>query len=173
MCTLGGGDFFQMGLENSLYKKKKYKSQTKNDFDCNFYNLSLLILHPNNFLVFCICILVFHGIHSPFHPQIYYFLWGLKVSSNLVARNWENFKFWGTFCIGQTQFPFWERRGRPFSFMKPSMTNHVSSRKVDGKIIFFMCIRCFSLLLRNFLFENFLSTHVSIQTLKKVFTIVW
>ena len=27
--TLGGGDFFQVGLENSMYKNSEYKSQTK------------------------------------------------------------------------------------------------------------------------------------------------
>ena len=29
MCTLGGGDFFQMGLENSLYKKKNTNLKQK------------------------------------------------------------------------------------------------------------------------------------------------
>ena len=27
--TLDGGDFFQVGLENSMYKNSEYKSQTK------------------------------------------------------------------------------------------------------------------------------------------------
>ena len=60
------------------------------------------------------------------------------------------------------------------SSIKSSMTNHVNSRIVDGKIICFMFIyHLLSLLLGNFLFENFLSVQVSTQTLKKVFTIIW
>ena len=38
--TLGGGDFFQVGLENSMYKNSEYKSQTKK-----------MILIPNIFFV--------------------------------------------------------------------------------------------------------------------------
>ena len=54
------------------------------------------------------------------------------------------------------------------------MTNHVNSRTVDVKIICFMCLcQLFSFLLGNILFKNFLSVQVSIQILKKVFTIVW
>ena len=54
------------------------------------------------------------------------------------------------------------------------MKNHVNSRIVDGKIICFMCVcKLFSLLLEDFLFENFRSVQVSIEALKKVFTIVW
>ena len=50
--TLGDGDFFQVGLENSLYKKYSITiSNTKNDFNCNFCKLSLLVAYPNNFLV--------------------------------------------------------------------------------------------------------------------------
>ena len=47
--------------------------------------------------------------------------------------------FLGSFCIGGTEF-FWGERGtRPFSSIKPSMTNHVNSRMVAGKI---MCESC-------------------------------
>ena len=38
--TLGGGDFFQVELENSIYKNSEYKSQTKKT-----------ILIPNIFFV--------------------------------------------------------------------------------------------------------------------------
>ena len=58
--------------------------------------------------------------------------------------------------------------------IKSSMTNHLNSKIVDGKIICFMFIYyLLSLLLGNFLFEDFLSVQVSTQTLKKVFTIIW
>ena len=63
------------------------------------------------------------------------------------------------------------------SSIKPSMTNHanhVNPRTVDGKITCFMyACQPFTLLLGNFLFENFPSVQVSIETLKKVFTTVW
>ena len=71
--TLGGGEFFQVGLENSLYKKNsEYESQAKKekDSDCNFYNFSLLVPYPDKFLVVCICIPIFHGIYSPY-PQMF------------------------------------------------------------------------------------------------------
>ena len=67
--TLGGGDFFQVGLENSLYKKKmKTNLKQKTDSNCYFSNLSILVPYPNNFLIVCICILIFHGLYSP-SPQ--------------------------------------------------------------------------------------------------------
>ena len=63
------------------------------------------------------------------------------------------------------------RGARPSASIKPSMTN---SRIADGKIIYFMCAcKLFPLLLENFLFENFLSVQVSVETVKKVFSIVW
>ena len=34
----------------------------KNDSNCNLYYFSLLVPCPNNFLVVCLCILIFHGI---------------------------------------------------------------------------------------------------------------
>ena len=71
--TLDGGDFFQVGLENSLKTKC-----TENDSDFNLYNFSLLFPCPNNFLLLvCICILISHGIYSPPLLTIF-FLWGLK-----------------------------------------------------------------------------------------------
>ena len=66
------------------------------------------------------------------------------------------------------------RGARPSASIKPSMTNHANSRIADGKIIYFMCAcKLFPLLLENFLFENFLSVQVSVDTVKKVFSIVW
>ena len=38
----------------------------KNDSDCNFYHFSpLLVPYPNNFLVACLCILIFNGVYPP------------------------------------------------------------------------------------------------------------
>ena len=58
--------FFQIKLENSLYKISEYKSQAKkkNDSDCNFSIFSLLVSCPNEFLVVRICILIFHSIYQ-------------------------------------------------------------------------------------------------------------
>ena len=93
----------------------------------------------------------------------------------LVARDWEDFKF-------LEDLLYWERpifffgRGMLDHFLpiKQSMTNHVNSRTVDRKIICFMCAwSIFTLLLGNFLFKNFLSMQVSIESPKKVFTTVW
>ena len=73
-----------------------YKFQTKNnDFNRNFYNFLLLVPCPNNFLVLCICIPIFHGIYSTQSTQKYCLLCGLKMFSYLAARNWENFKLLG------------------------------------------------------------------------------
>ena len=93
------------------------KRKKKKDFDCNFYHVSLLVPYPNKFLVVCLCILSFHDIHKYLfvYPQIFFLYWGeLK------------------FFLGE--------RARPFSSIKPSMTNYVNSRIVDGTIICFMCI---------------------------------
>ena len=54
-------------------KKKKKKKEKKNDSDCNFYYFSLLVTYPNKFVVVCICIVILHGIYSPYPPKI--FLW--------------------------------------------------------------------------------------------------
>ena len=37
----------------------------KNDSDCNLYYFSILVPYPNNFLVPCLCILIFHGVYPP------------------------------------------------------------------------------------------------------------
>ena len=43
----------------------------KNDSDCNFYHVPLLVPYPNNFLVVCICILIFHGLYFPTHKYFF------------------------------------------------------------------------------------------------------
>ena len=116
--------------------------QTKNCIDrflygCNFCHFSFLFPCPNKFLVVCLCILIFHGIYPPNHK---YFFVGLKCFSYLVARGWENFKFLGDLLYWGELIFFLGEGSRPFCSIKPSMTNHVNSRIVDGKIICFMCI---------------------------------
>ena len=173
---LGGNwHFFQVGLQNSLYKKivnKYLKQKRNNDSDCNFYDFSLLLPQPNKFVVVCICIVIFHGIHSPLPTNI--FLWGAKYFFVSCSQGLGILQSsWGPSALGGPNFLFQRRGARPFSSIKPSMTNHVNSRTVDGKIICFKCAcKLFKLLLCNFLFENFLSLQVSIETPKKVFTTV-
>ena len=113
----------------------------KNDSDSNFYNFSLLVPYPNNFLLVCICILIFHGIYPlPPPTNIYIFCGVYNFFSCLVARGWENFKFLGDLLRRGDLIPFLGERSTPFSSIKPSMTNHANSRIVDGKIIGFMCV---------------------------------
>ena len=58
---------------NANLKQKKKKK----DFDCNFYNFSLLVTYLNKFLIVCICILIIHGIYSlyPLHSLRIFRLW--------------------------------------------------------------------------------------------------
>ena len=75
---LGGDDFFQVGLENSLYKNSEFDfSNKKDDSDCISYIFSLLVTYPKNFLVASIFILVFHGIYS-FSPSTNIFFMGAE-----------------------------------------------------------------------------------------------
>ena len=137
----------------------------KTDSDCKFYDFSLLVPYPNNLLVVCVYILIFHGIYSP--PANIFFV-GLKIFFVSCSQGLGKFQIsLGPSVLGGTNILFWEV-GRTFSSTKLSMTNHVKLRIVYGKIICFMCVcELFSLLVENFSFENFLSVQVSIQTLKK------
>ena len=99
---------------NSQYCITNFK-QKINDSNCNFYNFLLLVPCPNNFLVLCICILIFHGIYSTQSTQKYCLLCGLKIFSYLAARNWQNFKLLGTFCIGGPNFLFGREEASSFS----------------------------------------------------------
>ena len=52
------GVFFSSGTWNSVYKNSEYKSQTnkqKNDFDCNFVILIILIVILTKINFVCIC----------------------------------------------------------------------------------------------------------------------
>ena len=136
---------------NLKKKRKKRKKERKNYSNCNFHHFSLLVPWPNNFLVVCLCILIFHGI-----VNLNFFL---SCSQGLVKFQMP----WDVLCWGTLR-----------TSIKPSMINHVNLRIVEGKIICFMCV-CyfFSLLVEDFLLENFLSILVSIQKFKKMFTIIW
>ena len=64
-----------------------------------------------------------------------------KFFSYIVARGWENFKFLGGLLYwGDIIYFLGDGRAKPFLSIKSSMTNHINSRIVDGKIICFMCV---------------------------------
>ena len=87
--TLGRGDFFRWDLKTPCIKNSEYKSQAKkNDSDCNFYNFSLLVPYPNKFLVVCICIVIFHGIFSPYLQIFFLSVELIFFFSYLEARGW-------------------------------------------------------------------------------------
>ena len=82
--TLGGGDIFQVVLENSLYKKSEYESQTKkiipfvNSTVCHFsFPTSQVYGSPYLYPCFSWYIFPTNGIYSPYTlPQI---SWGSSV----------------------------------------------------------------------------------------------
>ena len=95
MGTLGGSDFFQVGLEND----REYEFKQKNDSDCYFYNFSILVPYTNKFLV----VYIFHGIYSSPPHYKYFFCEGQFSFSCLVARGWKDSYFLGgSFCFGRT-----------------------------------------------------------------------
>ena len=114
-------------------------SSKKKDFDCNFYNFSLLVPYPNKFVVVCICIINFHGIFTSLPTNIF-FVGGAKFFFVSCSKGLGIFQIsWGPSLLGGPNFLFGIGGTRPFSSIKPSITNHVDSKTVDGKIICFMC----------------------------------
>ena len=79
--------------------------------------------------------------NTPLYPKIF-FLWGGKFFSCLVARDWEDFKFLWDLLYWGDLISFLEEAG--------------------------ILIENFNLI-GNFLAENFLSVHVSIETFKSVY----
>ena len=75
---------------------------------------------------------------TPSYPQII-FLWRAKFFLSVAARAWEYFKFLGGLLYWGVLISFLEKEATSFSSIMPSMTNHVNSKTVDGKIICFMC----------------------------------
>ena len=163
--------FFQVGLENSLCKYVNMNTNLKQKVSLVVIStISHLVPYPNNFLAVCICVLIFHGIYSTPTPPTNISFMGANFFLS-CSKGLGKFQIsWGPLVLGGPNFLF----GRKVFFsLKPSMANHVNLRKVNGKLICFMCVcQLFSLLLGNFQFENFLFVQVSIQTLKKVFTVV-
>ena len=132
--------FFRWDLKTPYVKNSEHESQDlkqKNDSDCNFYNSSFFVPYHNNLLVVYICILIFHGIYSPLTKKI--FCRGRGTFLCLVATSWEDFKFVGNLLYWEDLISFLGEGTMLCSSIKPPMTNRVNSRRVDGKIICFMC----------------------------------
>ena len=94
-CFSGGTWALPTYIKNSEYESQTNK---KNDSDCYCYHFSLLVPYPNNFLIVCLCILIFHGIYLP--PTHKYFFCGAKKFFHILwlgAVKISNFL--GTFCI--------------------------------------------------------------------------
>ena len=92
-----------------------YDLKQKNDSNCNFCNFSLSVPYSNNFLEVCICILIFHGIHSSL-THIHFFVrgkgvGGKKIFRVFVARGWENFKFLGDLLYWEDLISFLREGG--------------------------------------------------------------
>ena len=90
IITLGGGDFFYEGLENANTNLKQ-----KN------YGLNYFGPLPNNFLVVCICTLIFHDIESPLPTNIIY-KGAKKFFLILQLGSEKSSYFLVKFCIGGT-----------------------------------------------------------------------
>ena len=71
--------------------------------------------------------------------MIYIVSWGIKLFLYCVIRGWKNIRFLG----GTFVFKGLRGRSRPFSSIKPSITNHVNSRIVDDKNMFHVCMLTF------------------------------
>ena len=72
--TLGRFIFSRWDLKILCLKKWTWISNKKSDCVCNFYHFSFLVPYPSNFLVVCLCSLIFHGIY----PTRKYFFVGLN-----------------------------------------------------------------------------------------------
>ena len=151
--------------------------QKKNDSDCNFYNFSLLVPNPNNLLVVCLCISIFHGIFTPAKKISLFFSVWLKQFFASCSQGLEKCEIsWGPSVLGEA-ISFSGERGWIIFFHKAindQSCKFVNARIVDDKIICLMCVcLLFSLLVENFPVKNFLSVQVLSQTFKRVFAIAW
>ena len=100
----------------SVQKIVNANLKQKIDSKCSFYNLSLLVPYPNNFLVVCICICIFHGVYNPLpHLQIF-FLWRAKKFFVSCSQGLGKFQTsWGPSVQGGPNFLF--GRGRLGHFL--------------------------------------------------------
>ena len=81
-------------------------------------------------MVVCICIVIFHGIHSLYPQKV--FCGGLIFFFRILRFGPGN--IWGPSVLG-VLVSFLGEGARPFCSIKPSMNNHVNTRTVDSKII--------------------------------------
>ena len=129
--TLRGGNFFKWDLKNLCIRKVNTNLRKKKDSDCNFYNFSLFVPYPNNFVIVCIC----NGIYSPL-PTFFFFFFVRGSKFFLLSCSYELRTFqisWGPSVLGSPNLLLIER-ARPFSSIKSSLTNNVKLRTVDGKL---------------------------------------
>ena len=92
-----GNFFLQEGPENSLYKKQRIRilnktnKKKRNDFDCTFYNLSLLVSFWQSLFAS-----LFAMVYTPF-PTLrnIFFVGAKKFCCNFVVRGCKNSKFFG------------------------------------------------------------------------------
>ena len=115
---LAGVDFFPGGTwKLSVQKIVNMNLKQKNDSKCIFYNFSILVPYPKNFLV-CICILIFHGIYNPTpHPNIF-FVEDQKNFLCVVASSLENFKLLGALLFWRDLISFLAEGGYTIFFHK-------------------------------------------------------
>ena len=95
---LVGGDFFEVVIWKLLYKKLSiWISNQKKNYNCNFYNFSLLVSYPDNFMVVCTSIWYILSHKPTFFVEVKkvfcILLPGVGKISNFLG---------GTFCIGGT-----------------------------------------------------------------------
>ena len=139
--TLGGGDFFQVGLTPCMKVVTMNLKQQK-----IYIYISIVIsttLHfwhqPWQFTVVFICILIFLRVYS-LHPQI----------------------------------PFLGKGVRAFSFKAINDQSFKHKNSWWQNYLFHVCmLTFFSFISGIFSLRSFLSVQLFIETLKKVFTIVW
>ena len=114
--------FFRWDLKTGWIKNSEYESQTK--------KVILIVIYTISHFWSPTLTTLFSIVYTALSTNKYFFCRG----SYLLARNWENFKFLGDLISilgGETL---------PFSTIKPSMTNYINSRIIDGKIICFICV---------------------------------
>ena len=117
-------------------------------------------------------VFLFSMVYIP-HPPTNIFFVGLEVFLHLQARGWENFKFLGgPSVLGGTNILF--GRGDQAIFFHKAISIKLFQENLMAKLSISCVYANFSpFQLRNFRLRIFCRVQVSIQTFKKVFTIVW
>ena len=128
--------FFRWDLKTPCIKNSEYKSHAKKK-----KKIPIVISTISHFwsptltnLWYSVFVSLFSLVYTPPYPRIFFFCGGLIFFlSYLVARGWKYYRFLVDLLL------FWEKGAWPFSSIKPSVTNYVNSRTVDGKIIMCAC----------------------------------